>query len=67
MVRRVHYLGFEIRVELELAEGGSVVVQITRRELAELELREGDVVWARPDAIGPAESPPAGAGSAASR
>jgi sulfate/thiosulfate transport system ATP-binding protein len=64
MVRRVHYLGFEIRVELELADGDSVVVQITRRELAELELCESDVVWARPDAIGPAQSPPAGAGPA---
>ena len=60
MVRRVHYLGFEVRVELELAgdppeagTGEQLFVQITRRELAELELREGDVVWARPEALQP--------------
>jgi len=62
MVRRVHYLGFEVRVELELAEGGSVFVQITRRELAELELHDGDVIWARSETLrAPEPRPPAGA------
>ena len=59
MVRRINYLGFEVRVELELADGGSVFVQITRRELAELELRDGDVVWARSEAL--RSAPTAGA------
>ena len=46
-VERVVRLGFEVRVELQLADGDDIFVQITRRELAELELHDGDVVWVR--------------------
>jgi sulfate transport system ATP-binding protein len=50
MVRRVAHLGFEVRVELETAEGAPLVVQLARGEAQELELESGDIVWACPEA-----------------
>jgi sulfate/thiosulfate transport system ATP-binding protein len=47
MVTRVVYLGFEVRVELELAPEGAVSVQLTRAEAEELEVRAGDIVYVR--------------------
>jgi sulfate transport system ATP-binding protein len=47
MVTRVVYLGFEVRVELELAREGAVSVQLTRAEADELELRAGDIAYVR--------------------
>jgi sulfate/thiosulfate transport system ATP-binding protein len=44
-VRRVSYLGFEVRVELVLPEGEPVFAQLTRTEAAQLELSAGDIVW----------------------
>jgi sulfate/thiosulfate transport system ATP-binding protein len=41
-------LGFEVRVELELAGDGSVAAQLTRHEAEQLELAEGDIVYVRP-------------------
>lgn len=49
MVRRVHHLGFEVRVELEAAGGRRVAVQVTRDRAMELELEPGQIVWLRPD------------------
>ena len=46
-VARVTLLGFEARVHLQPAEGDEVSVQLTRRELDELELAPGDIVWIR--------------------
>jgi sulfate transport system ATP-binding protein len=46
-VRRVLHLGFEVRLELVLADGEELTAQITRAEAAELELAEGDIVWVR--------------------
>ncbi len=51
MVTRVVYLGFEVRVELELAPEGAVSVQLTRAEADELELRAGDIVYVRAPAF----------------
>jgi sulfate transport system ATP-binding protein len=45
MVLRVVHLGFEVRAELSLAEGGDVAVQLTREETAALDLTAGDIVW----------------------
>ena len=39
------HLGFEVRVELVLADGAPLVVQLTRDEAEALELGEGDIVW----------------------
>ena len=47
MVARVIHLGFEVRVELELADGGPVSAQLTRHAIDELELADGDIVWLR--------------------
>jgi sulfate/thiosulfate transport system ATP-binding protein len=47
MVEGIRHLGFEVRVDLVLANGETVWVQITRDELEELELVDGDVVWVR--------------------
>jgi sulfate/thiosulfate transport system ATP-binding protein len=49
-VTRVVYLGFEVRVELDLAGGEPVSVQLTRAEADELELGQGDITYVRPPA-----------------
>jgi len=46
-VRRVSYLGFEVRVELVLPEGEPVFAQLTRTEAEQLDLATGDIVWLR--------------------
>jgi sulfate/thiosulfate transport system ATP-binding protein len=48
MVQRIVALGFEIRVELLLADGTEVWAQLTRNELQRLELREGQIAYLRP-------------------
>jgi sulfate/thiosulfate transport system ATP-binding protein len=49
-VARVVHLGFEVRVELELAGDGTLTAQLTRHELEQLEIAEGDIVYVRPAA-----------------
>jgi sulfate transport system ATP-binding protein len=55
MVDRVVYLGFEVRVELTLADGSPLAVQLTRDDAVALELAGGDIVWvghtAAPEAV----------------
>ena len=46
-VTRVVHLGFEVRVELALADGGETSVQLTKSEADELELADGDIVHVR--------------------
>jgi sulfate transport system ATP-binding protein len=46
-VKRVVHLGFEVRIELELADGSSARAQLTRAQTEELELAEGGLVWVR--------------------
>ena len=38
-------LGFEVRVELTLADGSPLVAQLTRSQVEELELSEGQIVY----------------------
>lgn len=47
-VTRIVLLGFEVRVDLETAEGLHVWAQLTRLELEQLELEEGQLVYVRP-------------------
>jgi sulfate transport system ATP-binding protein len=47
MVTRVVHLGFEVRVEVQLADDGLVPVQLTRAEAEQLELAPGDIVYLR--------------------
>jgi sulfate transport system ATP-binding protein len=49
MVERIVGLGFEVRVELALADGGEIWAQLTREEAEQLELREGQIVYVRPE------------------
>src|SRR3712207_2520195 len=48
MIDRVLHLGFEVRVELTLADGEAMWAQTTRDRSDELELADGQVVWVRP-------------------
>ena len=48
IIERVVPLGFEIRVEFALADGEEIWAQLTRAEIEELELREGQIVYIRP-------------------
>ena len=48
MVDRIVHLGFEVRVELTLPEGEHFSVQLTRDEVDQLELAEGQIVFVRP-------------------
>jgi sulfate/thiosulfate transport system ATP-binding protein len=48
MVERVVHLGFEVRVDLVLAEGQGLSVQLTRDEAEQLELERGQIVYVRP-------------------
>ena len=47
VVDRIIRLGFEVRVELTLANGTPVSVQMPRSEAEQLELRRGDIVYVR--------------------
>jgi sulfate transport system ATP-binding protein len=48
-VKRIVHLGFEIRVDLETGDGRHVWAQLTRPQLEELELVEGQLVYVRPN------------------
>jgi sulfate transport system ATP-binding protein len=48
MVKRIVHLGFEVRVELTLTDGDEFSVQLTRDEVDQLELVEGQIVFVRP-------------------
>jgi sulfate transport system ATP-binding protein len=48
IVERIARLGFEVRVSLSLSDGTSLSAQLTRAEVEELDLREGDIVHVRP-------------------
>jgi sulfate/thiosulfate transport system ATP-binding protein len=60
MVSRVVHLGFEVRVELELQDGGLARAQLTRGQTDELELARGDVVYVRPPLDGAVRTGPPG-------
>ncbi len=49
-VIRIVPLGFEIRVEFSLADGGEIWAQLTREEAEKLDLRDGQHVHVRPRA-----------------
>jgi sulfate transport system ATP-binding protein len=47
VVDRIVRLGFEVRVEVSLADGEPISVQLPRTEAEQLELRRGDIVYVR--------------------
>ena len=50
MIDRIVHLGFEVRVELTLPDGDHFSVQLTRDEVDQLEITEGEIVFVRPRA-----------------
>jgi sulfate transport system ATP-binding protein len=48
MIERVSHLGFEVRVELSMANGDHAWAQVTRAEAEDLELEQGQIIFARP-------------------
>ncbi len=48
MIQRITHLGFEVRVELVLADGPQLEAQLTRDEAELLELDRGQIVYVRP-------------------
>ena len=48
MIEHIVHLGFEVRVELVLAEGENLWAQITQAEAEQLELEKGQIVYVRP-------------------
>jgi sulfate transport system ATP-binding protein len=50
LIDRIVHLGFEVRVELTLQDGEKFSVQLTREQVDELELKEGQIVFVRPRA-----------------
>ncbi len=48
MIERVSHLGFEVRVELSMANGDHAWAQVTRAQAEDLELEQGQIIFARP-------------------
>jgi sulfate transport system ATP-binding protein len=48
MIERIVRLGFEVRVELTLADGDPLIAQLTRQQVDELELVERQIVYVLP-------------------
>ena len=49
LVERITPYGFDARIDLTLADGDTLHVQMTRDRLELLELARGEIVWVRPD------------------
>ena len=58
-VSRIVHLGFEVRIEAELADGEKVWVQVTRGDAELLEAEPGDIVWIGTDAAAGGTTVPA--------
>jgi sulfate transport system ATP-binding protein len=48
MIERIVHLGFEVRVELTLADGSPLIAQLTRSQVEQLELLERQIVYVLP-------------------
>jgi sulfate/thiosulfate transport system ATP-binding protein len=48
LIERIVHLGFEVRVELVLADGDHLWAQLTRSQAEELEISQGQIMYARP-------------------
>ena len=48
MIDRIVYLGFEVRVEMTLANDSPLIAQLTRAQVEELELADGQIVYVTP-------------------
>ena len=48
MIDRIVYLGFEVRIEMTLATDTPLIAQLTRAQVEELELADGQIVYVTP-------------------
>jgi sulfate transport system ATP-binding protein len=48
MIDRIVRLGFENRIEMTLADGNPLIAQLTRAQVEELELNDGQIVYVEP-------------------
>ena len=48
MIDRIVHLGFEYRLEMTLADGNPLIAQLTRAQVEELELADGQIVYVTP-------------------
>jgi sulfate/thiosulfate transport system ATP-binding protein len=48
MIDRIVHLGFEVRIEMTLADGNPLIAQLTRAQVEELELADGQIVYVLP-------------------
>jgi sulfate/thiosulfate transport system ATP-binding protein len=48
MIERIVHLGFEVRLDLVRDDGEKIQVQLTRDQVDELELEQGQIVYVRP-------------------
>ena len=51
MIERLVHLGFEVRVDLVLQDGQRLLAQVSREDAEQLELRQGQIVFARPSRV----------------
>ncbi|HEX2505970.1 MAG TPA: TOBE-like domain-containing protein, partial [Gaiellaceae bacterium] len=48
VVKRVLYLGFEVRIELVLPDGRELWAQVSRTDIERLDLEPGQAIFIRP-------------------
>ena len=48
MIDRIVYLGFEVRIEMSLGDSAPLIAQLTRAQVEELELADGQIVYVEP-------------------
>ena len=48
MIERIVHLGFEARLEMALADGSPLIAQLTRAQVEQLELADGQIVYVTP-------------------
>jgi sulfate/thiosulfate transport system ATP-binding protein len=51
MVERLVHLGFEVRVDLVLQDGQRLLAQVSREDAEQLELCQGQIIFARPSRV----------------
>jgi sulfate/thiosulfate transport system ATP-binding protein len=51
MIERLVHLGFEVRVDLVLQDGQRLLAQVSREDAEQLELHQGQIIFARPSRV----------------
>ena len=51
LVERITPRGFDARIDLVAADGTQLVARLTRERLQQIELEQGQIVWARAERV----------------